>query len=292
MSREEASLTLDHVGYIVPDLAEVAAVMEALGFVLTPRAEHTRTLPDGTVASAGSAQRSLMLRQGYIEFMEIFDPSAGHMLASARSARDGLHILALGTSNADTTHAGCTRRMAVGPVLQWSRPGPDSASSLQFRFFGAPWQPGEPSYLCWVEHLTPAALRPAGSLGHRNGADTLVRLAYRGGAIPAAAWAQRLQSAGAVPQRRDAVERELRIGNARVTVLSTPGPAPVVPHELTLSVARPERLCADAKALGIPVSRDEHGTCLDLRQLLGMRWHCVPTPDHRSSSPEDSRARS
>ncbi|MES2483904.1 MAG: VOC family protein [Pseudomonadota bacterium] len=252
------TLALDHVGFIVPDLAATSALLEALGFSLSARAEHTRTLPTGEVVPAGSAQRSLMLDEGYIEFMEIFDPSAGHMLAQAGSDRHGLHILALGTTHAQATHAACTATgVPVGPVMDWRRAVDEAGvrGLASFRFFGAAdWHPADPSYLCWVQHLTPELLRPAHLLRHANAAQALVGLAYEGDA----AWARRLRDAG-----------------APASVTFSPGPGPARATALTLRFAALDAVIGAARRCGIAVTPEPGGAWLDLRAALGLRWRCV-----------------
>lgn len=252
------TLALDHVGFIVPDLAATSALLEALGFTLTARAEHTRTLPTGQVVSAGSAQRSLMLDQGYIEFMEIFDPGAGHMLAQAGSDRHGLHILALGTPDAHHSHAACeAASLAVSPVMDWSRAVDDGGVSglARFRFFGAAdWRPDDPSYLCWVQHLTPELLRPARLLRHANAAQALVGVAYTGDA----GWGERLRAA-------DAPES--------VTLARGSGPARATALTLRFDTLGP--VIDAARRNGIDATQDPAGAWLDLRPALGLRWRCI-----------------
>jgi len=251
-------VTLDHVGFIVPDLNACATLISDLGFTLTARAEHMRTLPSGETVSAGSAQRSVMLAQGYVEFMEVFDPAAGHMLAAAGSDRFGLHILALATPDALASHADALRGgAAVGPVMDWSRPlDPSGAGDVaRFRFFGATdWTPDAPSYLCWVQHLTPELLRPAALVQHANGALALEAVRYGGDP----GWDRKLRAAGAP---------------APVSVQGAEGPARAT--DITLRFTDLDPVCEAARSCGVPVDRDGDSAWLDLREPLGLRWRCV-----------------
>ena len=114
---------LDHVGFIVDDLEEARALFAALGFTLTPRADHTRRNAAGEVIPAGSSQHSAMFDDGYIELMQITDPDAGHQLTPAMRERFGLHVVAFGTSDAPVCHAARQRAgLSVGAVMDWSRP--------------------------------------------------------------------------------------------------------------------------------------------------------------------------
>lgn len=269
--------SLDHVGFIVRDLARTAEVMQALGFVLTERAEHTRVAADGKVVSAGSAQRSLMLREGYIEFMEIFDPAAGHMLAAAPQVRHGMHILAIGTEDAHGAHELCgTRGVKTSSVMEWSRQARESGDAvLRFRFFGADWQPKDPSYLCWVQHLTPELLRPRPLLSHGNGADSLLGVGFRGGPAFLAEWARCLTAGGAEALKSNEQGLELRLGQARIALVPGNEPDPVVPEHLTLAARSLAVLHRAANSVGVESKLENGAIWLDLRQTLGMHWRCV-----------------
>ena len=95
-ARASDTVDLDHIGFIVPELAAARVLFEGLGFTLTGRADHTRRDAEGRVVPAGSAQHSVMFDTGYIELMQITDPLAGHQLTPAMRERFGLHVLALG----------------------------------------------------------------------------------------------------------------------------------------------------------------------------------------------------
>ena len=110
-----ADVHLDHVGYIVRDLDASAELVRQLGFVLTARADHTRTDAQGRSVPAGSSQHSIMLHSGYVELMQITDPHAGHQLASAPLQRHGLHILAFGTGDA-VVAGGDSAAVAAKPI--------------------------------------------------------------------------------------------------------------------------------------------------------------------------------
>lgn len=282
--------TLDHVGFIVADLEVVSQIFLDLGFTLTTRAEHTRTLPDGRVVSAGSAQRSLMLTHGYVEFMEIVDPAAGHLLASAPTVRHGLHVLAFGTSDARATHTACAAAgLDVGPtVMDWRRAveEPGASGMAHFRFFGAEWTADDPSFLCWVEHRTPHLLRPPACLAHPNRARALTEVGYGGGHNSVRSWARRLKQGVGItdgsPDPSDptdnVVQDVLLSGDARIEVRSdrsTRACEPARPAFITLQVEDLDRLCAGADHCGIPCRRTAGRADLDLRAVLGLQWRCV-----------------
>ena len=177
------TVDLDHIGFIVPDLAAGRGLFEGLGFTLTARADHTRRDAEGRVVPAGSAQHSVMFDIGYIELMQITDPLAGHQLTPAMRERFGLHVLALGTADAAACHAARQQAgLPVGAVMDWSRPvsTPERSGLARFLYFDTRWSPGDPSYVCWVQHATPELVRSPSLLRHANGATALRGLRYAG----------------------------------------------------------------------------------------------------------------
>ena len=58
------SLFLDHVSHFVPDLGAASALLEELGFAVTPLS--AQVTQDGP---AGTSNRCVMLRDGYLEFL-------------------------------------------------------------------------------------------------------------------------------------------------------------------------------------------------------------------------------
>ena len=235
-----ADLHLDHVGFIVRDLEAAADLLTQLGFTLTARADHTRTDERGVAVPAGSSQRSVMLHNGYIEFMQITDPLAGHQLASAPSVRFGLHILAFGTEDAKACHEWCeAQSLDVGPVLRWSRPVNEGGVQglARFAYFGAAWEPRDPSYLCWVQHVTPELMRPAPLLGHPNTALAVREVHYEGPRERTGPWVSRLQAAGARFADGDVSGANLELPNARIRVGFDDSVDSVTPSALLLEFA-------------------------------------------------------
>lgn len=269
---------LDHVGFIVRDLDASCAFLARLGFALTTRADHTRTDEQGQLVSAGSSQRSIMLRRGYIEIMQITDPRAGHQLATAPTVRFGLHVLAFGTHDATACHRQrVADGVAVGPVLNWARPVDQAGARglARFTYFGSAWDPHDPSYLCWVEHRTPELLRPAELLRHDNGALALAGIHYRGPRQLASQWAGRLAAAGARMDGEHAGGMQLALPGARLWVHFDEAAVTLAPTALVLEFSDLDRMRARCVALGVVMYELAGGALeLDLRQQLGMVWIC------------------
>ena len=273
---------LDHVGFIVRDLDQVATLISQLGFSQTRRADHTRTDANGAVVSAGSAQRSVMLHNGYIEFMQITDPLAGHQLTPALAVRHGLHVLALGSHDAAACHAALAGAgIAVGPLLHWSRQidEADCRGEARFCYFDSRWDAHDPSYICWVQHLTPELMRPPQLLLHDNQALSLSELHYRGPQPLAEAWVAQLLASGAqaAPARAGGVD--VVYPNARISVEFDPGMHRVLPSAIGLTLQDTTWLRLRCTRLGLPLHVLGDGAfALDLQQQLGMDWIFRPAP--------------
>ena len=95
---------LDHVGWYVPDLDDVARVFGRLGFPLTPYSIHGDGDPEtGDIIPQGSANRLAVLQQGYLEFLTDVDGTDTPLSSHLRSAMDryiGVHLTAFSVFDA------------------------------------------------------------------------------------------------------------------------------------------------------------------------------------------------
>ncbi len=100
-------LNLDHVAHFVPDIGSAATALEKAGFTLTPfSAQSHRLQPDGPLLPAGSGNRCVMLREGYLEFLTpTADTPVAQQLRAAIARYTGVHLIALGTADAEADHA-------------------------------------------------------------------------------------------------------------------------------------------------------------------------------------------
>lgn len=274
------AIDLDHIGFIVPDLGAARDLFVDLGFVLTERADHTRSNAQGQTVSAGSSQHSIMFEVGYIELMQITDAQAGHQLTPATGERYGLHVLALGCADARAWHAQCLQNgLAVRAVMDWSRPvhTPERSGLARFAYFDAPWQPSDPSYVCWVQHVTPELVRSPSLLRHPNGARALRTLHYEGGANALAQWAAVLQGAGAKaakPGQDGAMT--LQLGPSAIALEPSQQRQRVLPSALTLAFSSLEEI--ERRADRLQLHRLHHSAdrlSLDLRAACGLVLHAV-----------------
>lgn len=274
------AIDLDHIGFIVPDLNAARDLFVDLGFVLTDRADHTRSNAQGQTVSAGSSQHSIMFEVGYIELMQITDAQAGHQLTPALGERYGLHVLALGCADARAWHAQCLQNaLAVRPVMDWSRPvrTPERSGLARFSYFDAPWQPSDPSYVCWVQHVTPELVRSPSLLRHPNGARALRTLHYEGGADELAQWAAVLQASGAqAATAAPGGAMTLQLGPSAIDLQPIAQRQRVLPSALTLEFSSLEDIERRADRLQLPrLHHSAERLSLDLRAACGLVLHAI-----------------
>jgi hypothetical protein len=96
---------LDHVGWMVPDMAMAEKAFEILGLPLTMLSIHSFTDPvTGEHTPTGTANRLAMLPQGYLEILtphgDFDNPTVAHMKASM-ARHIGIHLLAFTVADAD-----------------------------------------------------------------------------------------------------------------------------------------------------------------------------------------------
>jgi catechol 2,3-dioxygenase-like lactoylglutathione lyase family enzyme len=271
-AQTSSPIFLDHVGFIVEDLPASRALFAGLGFTLTERADHTRTNAQGEKVSAGSSQHSIMLGTGYIELMQITDRQAGHQLTPAIDERYGLHVLALGAGDAQACHQQVAG-LKPGPIMDWARPvsTPERSGLARFRYFDAPWTASDPSYICWVEQVTPELVRSPSLLRHANGAQALAGLSYSGAESALQAWSERLQQAGAQPTGGG----RLSLGPSWIALESS-GTGSALPSALTLVFSSLHDLSQRAERLQLRRLHDSpERLSLDLRDVCGLVLHAV-----------------
>ena len=110
---------LDHMGWYVPNLEDVARAFGRLGFPLTPVALHGDADPKtDNIIPQGSANRLAMLEHGYLEFLTDVDgtdtPVTRHMLYRM-GQYIGVHLTAFSVADAEAEAA---RLDAAGITLQ------------------------------------------------------------------------------------------------------------------------------------------------------------------------------
>jgi Glyoxalase-like domain len=102
---EGDEIFLDHIGWFVPDMNAASRALERLGFLLTPYSLHGDRDPvTGVLRPVGTANRLIMLEQGYLEILtpvdDIDTPVARHMRAMLAERGPGVHLVALAVADA------------------------------------------------------------------------------------------------------------------------------------------------------------------------------------------------
>lgn len=103
---DRAQTFLDHVAHFVPSLELAAATLERSGFRLTPFTAQQNRTPGGMVPS-GMANRCIMLREGYVEFLTaVADTELARQFRAATERHVGAHLVAFSVGDPELAHAG------------------------------------------------------------------------------------------------------------------------------------------------------------------------------------------
>ena len=268
------ALYLDHVSHFVPDLDAAGALLAQLGFAVTPiSAQVTQDGP------AGTSNRCVMLREGYLEFLTptAETPNARRMRASMKRYR-GVHLACFGTPAAEEEHARLeSAGFAPQPLVQLER---KVEGGRKVRFSVVRAAPGKmpEGRVQYVEHLVPEAIWRAAHLRHRNGVNGLSAV-YVVAADPARAAARWARFMGALPRREGKfvslqTDRGKVLIGARAQMETLLGAAPRAPGiaGYALACRDPQAFARRCARSGLEVNR--HFSVL-LPPALGGAWHLV-----------------
>jgi hypothetical protein len=174
-------LNLDHVAHFVPDRDAAAALLTRLGFTLTPFSEQShRTEVGGPLVPAGTGNRCVMLREGYLEFLTpLADTPLAEQLRTSIRRYPGVHLIAYGTSDAQ---ADFDRLQAAGfepltPVrLQREADAVDGTTTVRFIVTRTPPRAMPEGRIQFCGHQTPEGVWQERWLTHANRASALLRV--------------------------------------------------------------------------------------------------------------------
>jgi hypothetical protein len=268
------ALYLDHVSHFVADLDAAGELLEQLGFAVTPvSAQVTQAGP------AGTSNRCVMLRGGYLEFLTptMDTPNAGRMRKSMRRYR-GVHLVCFGTPAAEEEHARLARHgFAPQPLVRLER---KVENGKKVRFSVVRAAPGKmpEGRVQYVQHLVPEAIWRARHLRHRNGVLGLAA-AYVVASDPVRAAARWARFMGAIPRREGKLvslqtERGKVLIGTRAQVKALLGAAPRSPGiaGYALACRDPRAFAASCRAAGLKVNRNRG---VVLPAALGGAWRLV-----------------
>lgn len=269
------SLFLDHVSHFVPDLGAAGALLEELGFAVTmASSQATQHGP------AGTSNRCVMLRDGYLEFLTptADTPNAERMRKSMKRYR-GVHLVCFGTPAAEEEHARLERNgFAPQPLVRLERKVENGMTARFSVVRAAPAKMPE-GRVQFVQHLAPEAIWRPQHLRHRNGATGL-SAAYVVASDPVRAAARWARFIGGLPRREGRLvalttDRGRILFGTRAQIQALLGAAPRAPGIAGYALA-----CKDPKAFarrcaqaGLKVNRR---LAVVLPPALGGAWHLVP----------------
>ncbi len=167
------SLVLDHAAHFVPDIEAASRTLERVGFALTPFSlQQHRLAPGAPLVPAGSGNRCVMLRSGYLEFLTpTSDTPVAQRMRAAMARYVGLHLVCFGTGESGRLH----RHLAAGgfapqpPVALERRIGTETGEgTARFTVLRVPPEAMPEGRIQIVEHHTPELLWQPRWLDHPN----------------------------------------------------------------------------------------------------------------------------
>jgi hypothetical protein len=224
-----AASSLDHVGIAGRDLDTLARAYAALGFTLTPFAQHHAPGADGVVRPIGTGNRCAMLRMGYLELIAVVDPALPSNTLDRFLARyEGLHIIAFGIDDAEAELARLRQAGIAIPGIAWLERPVDTPEGVRTaRFARLPLPEAPEGRIQLIRHLTPELLWQPGLLDHPNRAVSLLETVLV--VEDSAAVAARLgRLAGSAPLE-EAGEWVVTLGTGRLRIVPPGGAGRLFP---------------------------------------------------------------
>jgi hypothetical protein len=267
-------LFLDHVAHFVPDLGAAGALLESLGFAVTPPSAHVTQ--DGP---AGTSNRCVMLGEGYLEILAptADAPNAQRTRKSMRRYR-GVHLACFGTPAAQEEHARLERNhFSPQPLERLERKVEDGRTA---RFLVARASPGRmpEGRVQFVQHLAPEAIWRPRHLRHRNGVLGL-SAAYVVASDPVRAAARWARFMGGLPRREGKfvvlpTDRGRVVIGTRAQLQALLGVAPPSPGiaGYALACKDPKAFAQRCRKAGLKVNRH---LAVVLPPALGGAWRLV-----------------
>jgi hypothetical protein len=172
------SLTLDHVAHFVPHLDDAAPALEKLGFTLTPfSAQSHRLEAGGPLVPAGTGNRCMMFRRGYLECLApTGDTPVANELRAAIHRYIGVHLIAFGTAAPELDHARLSEHAfaPLTPVTLQRRIGtPQGEDTARFTVVRVPPGTMAEGRIQFCQHHTPQLVWQPHWLTHANHAVAL-----------------------------------------------------------------------------------------------------------------------
>jgi hypothetical protein len=259
----------------VPDLGAAAALLESLGFAATPVSEH-----EVGGEPAGTANRCLMLEQGYIEILApMLDTPNAQRVRQHMARYGGAHLVCFGTPDAQAERA---RLAAHGfdpePVVRLER-SIEEEQRVRFNVVYVPPDKMPEGRIQYCEHLTPEHIWQPRHLKHENKVTGLAAayIVARDPVETAARWAR---YTGLIPRTDEGMVR-LDTARGKIFIATKKALSAFIEHvpdapgvaAIRLAVADPEAFAARCRKSGLSVLRSPRlGNSVALPPALGGAW--------------------
>ena len=286
------ALVLDHVAHFVDDLGAAGALLEALGFAVTPRSDHY-----SAGAPLGASNRCVMLESGYLEFLSpTHDTPHAQRLRALMARYPGVHLACFGTPDAPAEQR---RLQAHGfvpqPLVDLEREV-EGGAVARFQVVRPTAEAMPEGRVQYVRQVTPEHLWRPKYVAHANGVRSLDALYVVADDVPAAAarWAR---FAALLPQAADdGVVLETARGRVviatREALSRTLGDAPPAPALAGCALG-----CRDAAAFaercaaaGLAVRKNAGSFSVSLPPSLGGAWVLTNAGDLKREAERIARA--
>jgi len=171
-------LSLDHVAHFVPDMDNAAPWLEKLGFTLTPFSVQSHRLePGGPLVPAGTGNRCVMFKRGYLECLTpVGDTPVATQLRAAMQRYIGVHSIIFGTATPALDHARLASQgfAPIAPVaLQRELGTPHGGETARFTVVRVPPGTMPEGRIQFCQHHTPQFVWQPQWLAHANRATAL-----------------------------------------------------------------------------------------------------------------------
>lgn len=178
--------SLDHLGWIGPDLDRAAVAWTRLGFRLSRVSPQMGfTGPGGALEPWASANRCAVFRTGYLELIGLTDPDRHNPWETYLARGAGPHIAAFRIAEADAAYPPLADRVGgFDAPVQRRRMAPlgldaaDGEMEMRFRNIFSRDEGWPEGRFIVIEHQTPQALWQPALVEHPNGAEALVEAIF------------------------------------------------------------------------------------------------------------------
>jgi hypothetical protein len=174
---QQDEIFFDHAGFFVPDIQASAAVFERLGFVVSAVNIHHNANAEGKLVAAGTANRLLTFRRGYLELLgAVEDTPLADQLRAGLARYAGLHLLAFTHPDAASQAERLARAgFALQPTVRLRRPTqtPDGERTARFTVVRAAPGVFPEGRVQMLTHEAPELVWRPDLVEHPNRADAL-----------------------------------------------------------------------------------------------------------------------